>query len=66
MILSRMTPALEPRMFLTEMCVATLCEPNDFFKPIDYIIAKTKSYNASSNIELDEMDKVRKLAIPTR
>ena len=48
---------------LTEMWVATLRESNGFFKPIDYIIAKTKFHNASSNIELDEMDKVCKFVI---
>ena len=51
---------------LTEKWVATLRESYGFFKPIDYVIVKTKFHNASSNIELDKMDEVCKLAILTR
>ena len=47
---------------LTEMRAARPREPYGFLEPIDYIIAKTKFQNASSNIELDEMDKVCELA----
>ena len=47
---------------LAEMRQSRPREPHGFLEPIDYIIAKKMFEMASSNAELDEMDKIRELA----